>query len=411
MTSAISWLDFSEEDQRRAREILQLFTQPGSVDELGLGPVRDALSDAMFPGTSVLHTRARYLLFIPWLFSEGARIRPAGPPLLDWIDKHERRLIEALRHGGFGGTGDGLIGRIAGASLKHLPSSIYWHALQEWRILTRPGTIEQIAGAPRRTHSLEEALTEFVERDDTAWDPNLPKPPERFFQMEDAVFSLEAEEAEWLAERIEKSVPGSLLAWLVASNITPNATSGAPWDDTSVSPAPTEVSRVVSHAQVFSAMLHGAALLYNLIVAERCAELGLTHTGVKVADYKTRLEVWATGLGGLGELLTTWPIGKFWGLVMSVNPGIPLLTRSFIDKWIALVLPSEGRSVANNDVARQLIGSRERQLKGGRSRLTNDRLLHEWTGSSGADALTFRWQQVKVLLTDISAGRSTHAGT
>jgi hypothetical protein len=409
MTSAISWLDFSEEDQRSAREILQLFTQPGSVDELGIGPVRDALSDAMFPGTSVLHTRARYLLFIPWLFAEGARLRPAGAPLLGWVDHQERRLIEALRRGGFGDAGHGLIGRNAGASLKHLPSSIYWHALQEWQILTRPGTIEQIAGAPQRTHSVEAALTEFVEHDDAVWDPNLPKPPESFFQMEGAAFSLEAEEAEWLAERIEKSVPGTLLEWLVASNIAPKATSGAPWEDSSVSPAPAELSRVLSHAHLFSAVLHGAALLYKLIVAERCAELGLTHTSEKVADYKSRLEVWATGLGGLGHRLTTWPIDQFWGLVMSANPGIPLLTRSFIDKWIALVLPSEGRSVANNEVARQLIGSRERQLKGGRSRLTNDRLLHEWTGSSGADPLTFRWQQVKVLVTDISAGRSARA--
>jgi hypothetical protein len=228
--------------------------------------------------------------------------------------------------------------------------------------------------------------------------------------MEDAAFSLEAEEAEWLAERIEESVPRTLLAWLVASNIAPKATSAAPWEDSSVLGAPAELSRVLSHAQLFSAVLHGAALLYNLIVAKRCAELGLTHTGERVADYKSRLDAWATGLGGLGHRLTTWPIDQFWGLVISVNPRIPLLTRSFIDKWIVLVRSSEGRSVANNEVARQLIGSRERQLKGGRSRLTNDRLLREWTGSSGADPLTFRWQQVKVLLTDISAGRSVRAG-
>src|SRR5207248_5761214 len=143
--------------------MFELFSQPGSVDELGIGPVRDALSDAMFPGTSVLHTRARYLLFIPWLFSEGARIRPAGPPLLGWVDHQERRLIEALRHGGSGGTGAGLIGRFAGASLKHLPSSIYWHALQQWRILRRTGTIEQIAGALPRARMVEEALTELDE--------------------------------------------------------------------------------------------------------------------------------------------------------------------------------------------------------------------------------------------------------
>src|SRR5439155_25517969 len=174
------------------------------------------------------------------------------------------------------------------------------HALQQWRILRRSGTIEQIAGALRRARMVEEALTEFVERDNVVWDPGLPEPPEGFFRMEEAAFSLEAEEAEWLAERIEESVPDSLLAWLVTSNTAPTATSGAPWEDSSVLPAPPELSRVLSHAQLFSAVLHGAALLYNLIVAERCAQVGLTRTAEKVADYKDKLDVWATCLDRLG---------------------------------------------------------------------------------------------------------------
>jgi len=66
MPSTISWLDFSEADQRRAREIVQLFSQQDSRDELGIGTVRDALSDAMFPGISVVQSRARYFLFVPW---------------------------------------------------------------------------------------------------------------------------------------------------------------------------------------------------------------------------------------------------------------------------------------------------------------------------------------------------------
>ncbi len=411
MTSTIAWLDFSEEDQQRAREILGLFLQPGSVDELGIGTVRDALSDAMFPGTSVLHTRARYVLFVPWLFREGARLRPPGRSLGEWVDRQERRLIEALRRGGFGGAGAGLIGRNAGASLKHLPSAIYWHALHRWQILRHPGTIEQIAGTARGTSSIEEGLTELVERDGSLWDPNLPTPPDNFFQMHEAVFSLEADEAEWLAERIEESVPGTLLAWLVASNIAPRATSGAPWEDPSVLRAPADTIRVVRHAQLFSAVLHGAALLYNLLVAERSADLGLNPVEERVADYKSRLDDWADRLDHLGQRLTTWHVDEFWSLVSSVNPHVPLLTRSFIHKWIELVVRGDNGPVNSDEFARQLVAGRERQLKAGRSRLTNDRLLHEWTGSSGAEALTFRWQQVKVILTDISGGRSARAGT
>jgi hypothetical protein len=40
-----------------------------TIDELGIGVVRDTLSDLMFPGTSVLQTRAKgavALTYLPW---------------------------------------------------------------------------------------------------------------------------------------------------------------------------------------------------------------------------------------------------------------------------------------------------------------------------------------------------------
>ena len=75
MTSLIAWLDASSEDQRRMREIVNLFSERESRDELGIGQVRDALSDSLWPGTSTLFTRARYFLFIPWCFRAAAEAR------------------------------------------------------------------------------------------------------------------------------------------------------------------------------------------------------------------------------------------------------------------------------------------------------------------------------------------------
>ena len=70
--AALAWLDYSEADQRRAREIITIYSRSARVAmNLGLGRIRDALSDTLFPGTSVLLTRARYFLFVPWLFREG----------------------------------------------------------------------------------------------------------------------------------------------------------------------------------------------------------------------------------------------------------------------------------------------------------------------------------------------------
>ena len=48
MPSMIAWLDASRDDQRRMHEIVDLFTQSQSRDELGIGHVRDAFSDSLF---------------------------------------------------------------------------------------------------------------------------------------------------------------------------------------------------------------------------------------------------------------------------------------------------------------------------------------------------------------------------
>lgn len=66
------------------RELIALFSQEESRDELGTGAVRDAFSDLLFPGVSVLQTRARYLLFVPWIFREAERRGMLGPELRVW---------------------------------------------------------------------------------------------------------------------------------------------------------------------------------------------------------------------------------------------------------------------------------------------------------------------------------------
>ena len=107
MTSLIAWLDASSEDQRRMREIVNLFSERESRDELGIGQVRDALSDSLWPGTSTLFTRARYFLFIPWCYRAAAEARNDVDKAAALADQNERRLIRALTGPG---ERDGVIG-------------------------------------------------------------------------------------------------------------------------------------------------------------------------------------------------------------------------------------------------------------------------------------------------------------
>ena len=61
-TSTFSWLDSSEHERRAVLELVSALNEPGTLDELGIGSIRDTIADTLFPGTSTIQTRARYFL-------------------------------------------------------------------------------------------------------------------------------------------------------------------------------------------------------------------------------------------------------------------------------------------------------------------------------------------------------------
>ena len=65
--STLSWLDSSEHERRTVMQLVSALNEPGTLDELGIGSIRDTFSDELFPGTSTIQTRARYFLFVPWI--------------------------------------------------------------------------------------------------------------------------------------------------------------------------------------------------------------------------------------------------------------------------------------------------------------------------------------------------------
>ena len=68
MPSTFSWVDFSDKDRENMMQIIHQLRQTDTLDELGIGSVRDSISNTLFPGTTTIQTRAKYMLFIPWIF-------------------------------------------------------------------------------------------------------------------------------------------------------------------------------------------------------------------------------------------------------------------------------------------------------------------------------------------------------
>jgi hypothetical protein len=373
--SDIAWLDTSPDEERRMRELVKLFSDSGTLDDIGIGQVRDTLSDRLFPSTSTVHTRARYLLFVPWIYDEAAR-KYSGTAVRTKARDAERKLIEVMRKAGHT---QGLIGRVAGASVNTLPSNLYWAALK------RLGIRDDLPSA-------------------YSWNVSVDA-PRGFPNHIDSGFSLSHSEASWLQERILASAPTSYLAHLVSEDSSVDI-SGVdwPWDHPALDTASDKVGELVEHARMFSLAIQGAGLLYNLLVAEKY-DVVMTAADSFVDEYRNRLNTWVAEIADDDRAIQAWDIDDFWAAVNAGrNTPIPLGTRSFVDAWLTAVRTGDARKPEGSEALRRLVADRERLNKGEQSRLNNDRLLKQWSGASGAGRLVYRWGNVQTLVGDIKEG-------
>lgn len=365
---------------------------PGSVDELGLGQIRDALGDGLFPGTSTLHTRARYLLFVPWTFM---RVSARTRRFID-ADNEERRLIEALKRAD--NTSSGMIGAIQGANVKSLPSTVYWSALATYKILqdrsfTRERAVE-LHGLPTPADPEEKIR---------AWREGIPEPPTTFPEEVQGGFNLERSEAEWLRERMIEADPSSLLAYLL--DHPDELTERPPWDALGDLPGLNNQARaLMEHASLFSDVIHGAQLLYNLEIARSCKDHEVTQHEHLVEHYTEKMGVWAEQLTPHSRI-ASWNLDDFFYRVTKIRESNihPRLT-GFVRDWVELVLNSEPRHLATNETAARLIRARERETKRGLARINNPSRLHHWGGASGSTRLEYRWPYVHRILLDLHEG-------
>src|SRR5579862_9108325 len=66
MKPTLGWTMLSREEMRQAERLAS--GEQDTRDEIGFLLIHQGFADRFFPGTSVLHTRVRYALFVPWLF-------------------------------------------------------------------------------------------------------------------------------------------------------------------------------------------------------------------------------------------------------------------------------------------------------------------------------------------------------
>ena len=368
MSFALSWVDHDQEARNRVQDILDLLKAREARDELGLGPIRDSLADLLFPGTSTIQTRLRYFLIVPWTYRalevegvKGVEVWRRGRDLELEVVDHLRATSEP-----------GVIGRRAGRRLKRLPSSVYWLGLGTWGLR--------------------------YDRRSSRWHQGLPARPRGFPKID--TLALTSAEAQYLQDRVTQSVPDTLLAHLFL--LARPTKCRFPWEHPDYAGFPLHHKAALEHARLFSEVIYGAPLLYNLLLARRCGD----ERKNKIAEYRDKLETWS------GELdrsaLANWSVTDFWltiGQRRRINPG----AQDFVTQWINLARSGEldvakhGIPADDSDPAR-LVRGREKALKRERSRFRNRRLLDQWSGGSGLYRMSYRWSKVRDYIGELAAG-------
>jgi hypothetical protein len=404
VSSPLVWLDFSAAEQRKIRDVLQYFEEKGTVDDLGLGTIRDVFSNALFPGTSVIQTRARYFLFIPWILIEAQRRWPQQ--MIGKSADMERKLIEALRTGS---DGSGLIGKSAGKDLKALPSLIYWAGLQTLGIFKLQGkTIRQFESFASRAAVQSDYEGEIVDQLSSYW-TDLPEPPADFFSFVSADFNLTRTEADWLAERMISTSRSSESPNLLTEVVMRVRTSEIAildadyvWDlqhDQLI----TESNRtLLFHAERFSLLAHGLSLIYNEMLCELRRKD--SHDFDPGRDYLTELNAWSDEATAINLLVWCRELDDFWDCMMEKGAVIPAAIRDFLAN-ISEILEQEGVSrPLNSHALREAIKRREMFHKRGQARFVNSSRLRAYQGQAGANRMVFRWDLARGLIEDIAAG-------
>jgi hypothetical protein len=405
--SSLGWTLLSREALKRAEA--QLESERGVRDEIGFLLLHQAYSDRFFPGTSVLHTRVRYAIFVPLIYRDAAAhsrknnietVITASERSLTW------RLLQAKM-----GDGAGIIGaRIYPKESVQSPSMIYWNALSTWRILypdsngsfpTRSAVNRICARQANGSALVDDDAAPLEEI--RALFADVPEPREWKLKGEPLEFALSGAEKRFLVRQISSVCrpdgQSSLLARLVEGGFV-SGERDLPWSRKIREYADREDRRALIRAGQASSMSAIGRAIYDALVEQQRAEDGLPPSSVcrnyleQIKEYH-RDKALKLEVDSLREDFPTMP---------TYLRELLLATHKWLSGTHSLskLLPYYEEAEYSRKLGRARL-SRRLSGKLRRAEWTPPVVAEKWDGKGPArgEPLHFRWNVVGRLLRDI----------
>ena len=401
----LGWVALSRNALAAAEKLVK-DDELGVRDEVGVLAIHRGYSDRFFPGTSVQHSRIRYVLFVAWqlhaLLTDPSI--KSGSQASKALDRTEFELAGALYRKGLPGVIGGQTATNQGRLTSLPPSAAYWSALSEWGVLSggpvdAPSKREVFAAwrawaeRPMGERGLTDDESGLLYRRLSLFDA-LPKPPEGWPTSEASLtFTLRKKEREhlskWLSAQRRDDGSPTLLANLVNQGFM--AEKGArkrPWHADVLAASDASDRAALKRAGDASALAGILRGLYNACVeAVRDTRDGVSHNKHRLqlqklihrhAKATARVEPSVLAQDGLslGDLPSILKQTQEW---LVETPDEPLRARAWLGEW---------ESARKGDRARLPTSS---AAKGRRV---------DWTAQA-ARPLDYRWWVVVSMLDDL----------
>lgn len=413
MSWPIAWVDLDTEATRKVSELLKTLEETDIVDPLGIGVVRDSVSDYFFPATSTLMSRARYFFLVPAAFNELERIarrRPAEyakDSLLraqlrrierrqaeSLIQRYQREVKEDLNNSGI--IGWTIVTKEEGF-VAHPPSEIYWSALVDLGMIrtetSSAGFRKSLLLRDKQSVSADEMDGEDI-GGQTLWDRNIP--PMTIKPSGGLPLDLTQKESVYLRDRYIRSCSGKLIASLLTGGEKLKLSEDIrwPWD---LEGLKNSDAKDLLQTKRIAALMQGANLAYNHFLG-----------GLLTQDLRKKAKLdwsrWWDGSDDIGRsdairADTAWTTGRTFGNQADLNSA-----RKFLDAFQLRIKSGENPAKVLGGDCFAFLETRELEKKKGSARLRHPAARAGQTELKGRDAPDFRWRTAKRIILDILQG-------
>lgn len=377
-----------------AEQILSMRrVEQGAIDELGIGSIRDAFADAMFPGASTLHRHAKYFSLMPqvyqYVFKEACKRDSITPQeVRQMIREEEKRMTRCLTNNSPhvpGITGSESL-RVHNKFVKYNPTYIYNSALRTYGFL-HLGDSESIESAICRSARQKRELPErmITEQTDIADDAQETSgirtfcefPPQlEYSYPTECTIRITPIEREYIKNHILSTpcVHHTLYAYLLEHD---ELTLGKTLASLDREELPSDLRKLVRCATTVSDFIYLLYLRYNFILS-------------KGTD-ATIMKQWEEQYAYIQQMRSDVPSA----LSILNTIGNRLLQRAidFVETAYKLVI--DGNIVE----LEQLIIQRERKIKLNRRKIGN--MHYEYSTPVHNYRLSYRWEIVKTMIEEL----------